>query len=305
MKSFLQTSEWAEFQESLGRPTWVIDTGKISALIIRHDMPFGKNYLYVPQGPAISFDHIQSGLRDEVNGFLQKIKELAKEQKSIFVKMEPQSDIVMELIYRRGFKRSNKNLQPRKTVYVDLKKSEPELSSDLHHKTRYNIKLSLKKNMDFGESSDVNSFWKLLKKTSEKDKFSPHNKNYYEKLLEFFKDKEIIKTKLVLVHHEKKPVAGAILLLYENVVYYLHGAMDRNYKNLMAPYMMHWEIIMWAKSRGYEYYDLWGIDQGKWPGVTRFKLGWGGKVVEYPGSFDLPISGFWYFVYNLFRKKFF
>ena len=78
--------------------------------------------------------------------------------------------------------------------------------------------------------------------------------------------------------------------------------MDRDYKNMMAPYLMHWEIIMWAKSRGYEYYDFWGIDPQKWPGVTRFKLGWGGRVVEYPGSFDMPISSFWYFVYNLARK---
>lgn len=302
MRSFLQTNEWAEFQESLGRSVWVVDTGKISALIIRHDLSFGKNYLYIPYGPLISFDHIRSGLRDEVNGFIQKIKDLAKKEKAMFVKLEPKSDVVMELIYRRGFKRSKKNLQPQRTMVVDLKRSEPELSSAMHNKTRYNVNLALKKNMDFEESNDVDAFWKLLKKTSEKDKFSPHSKKYYEKFLEFFKSGKDIKTKLILVSHEGKPMAGAMLLLYENTAHYLHGAMDRKYKAMMAPHLMHWEIIMWAKSRGYEYYDLWGIDAQKWPGVTRFKLGWGGKVVEYPGSFDLPISKFWYFMYRIFQK---
>ena len=65
---------------------------------------------------------------------------------------------------------------------------------------------------------------------------------------------------------------------------------------------MHWEIIMWAKSKGYEFYDFWGIDANEWSGVSKFKLGFGGRAVEYPGSFDMPISGFWYFVYRLIRK---
>ena len=47
---------------------------------------------------------------------------------------------------------------------------------------------------------------------------------------------------------------------------------------------------------------LRGIDAKKWPGVTRFKLGWGGDIKEYPGSFDLPVSKIWYLGYNLARK---
>ena len=275
-------------------------------------MSFWKNYLYVPYGPTITFDDIRSGLRDEVNNFIKELKELGKKEKSVFVKLEPQEDVVTELIYRRGFKRSDKNIQPHKTVVIDLKMSETELSGNMHHKTRYNINLALKKNLGFGESNDIKSFWKLLKETSKEDRFSTHDKDYYEKLLKFFKDNKNIKTKLVFVHHEDKPIAGAILLLYENTVHYLHGAMDRNFKNLMAPYKLHWEIIMWAKSKGYEFYDFWGVDANKWPGVTRFKLGWlgslksdgsgGGRLVEYPGSFDMPVSGFWYLIYRLVRK---
>ena len=302
MKSFLQSHDWADFQESVGHSSWLIDNGKISALIVRHGLPFGKNYLYVPYGPIISFDHIKGGLRDEVNGFIQKVRTLAREQKSIFVKVEPQSDVVTELIYRRGFRKANKKIQPQRTIVINLKKSIDELSGNLHQKTRYNIKLASKKELDFTESHDIKSFWRLLKKTSEIDKFNTHSEGYYESLLEFFKEGKDIKTKLVMISHDGKAIAGALLLFFENTVYYLHGAMDRKYKNLMAPYMMHWEIIMWVKSKGYEFYDLWGIDAQKWPGVTRFKLGWGGRLIEYPGSFDMPISGFWYFVYRLFRR---
>ena len=72
----------------------------------------------------------------------------------------------------------------------------------------------------------------------------------------------------------------------------------------MAPYSLHWENIKYLKQNGLKYYDLWGADARKWPGVTRFKLGWGGDVKEYPGSFDIPVSKFWYFIYKLKQKLF-
>jgi len=46
MKSFLQTKEWMEFHKSLGRQVFNYDNGKIKANIVKHDLPFGKNYLY-------------------------------------------------------------------------------------------------------------------------------------------------------------------------------------------------------------------------------------------------------------------
>ena len=67
---------------------------------------------------------------------------------------------------------------------------------------------------------------------------------------------------------------------------------------------MHWEIIKKLKVEGCKLYDFWGIDANKWPGVTRFKLGFEGQVVEYPGSFDLPISKIWYLIYKIARKIF-
>jgi lipid II:glycine glycyltransferase (peptidoglycan interpeptide bridge formation enzyme) len=67
----------------------------------------------------------------------------------------------------------------------------------------------------------------------------------------------------------------------------------------MAPHLLHWEIIRQAKQLGYHFYDFWGIDEKKWPGLTRFKKGFGGKIIEYPGTFDLVFNKFWYQLYRL------
>ncbi len=307
MKSFLQTTEWLKFQSFIGRKTFSYNNGKIKANIIRHDLPFRKNYLYIPHGPEINFGEIQSGLKNEADNFLKYLKGLGKENKSIFVKMEPLEDIVMEIVYRKNLKKSKKSIQPTRTVVVDLNLPEEVLLSRMHHKTRYNIHLAEKKGLKLEEKEDVQGFWKLLKKTAKNDNFSTHGYEYYEKLIEFFSsstgsgqvaDKEI-KTKMVFEMFGDKALAGAILLTFGDTVYYLHGAMDRDYKSWMAPYLMHWEIMKWAKAQGYHYYDFWGVDAKRWPGVTRFKLGFGGHETEYPGSFDLPVSKFWYFIYKV------
>ena len=333
MKSFLQTTEWLKFQESVGHKTWRFDDGPvrdktpqevasadapeahrtsngITANIIKLDLPLGKSLLYIPHGPEISLENIKGGLQNELTNFVKYLKDLARQEKSIFIKIEPISDIVAELLYRKGFKRSNKQIQPYRTVVIDLNLPEEHLLGRMHQKTRYNINLSEKKGLELEESDDVEIFWKLLKQTAKKDQFSTHPKEYYGKLLNFFKDSRELQAKLFLVRHGNDYIGGAVVMIHHNTAYYLHGAMDREYRSLMAPYFMHWEIIKWLKSvslpayqlTSFKYYDLWGIDAKKWPGVTRFKLGWGGDLKEYPGSFDLPVSRFWYIAYSIARK---
>ena len=302
-KSFLQTKEWMEFQKSLGREVFDFSSDSIEANIIRYDMPFRKNYLYIPHGPIFNFNEIEGGLKNKLAEFINYLKKLGEESNSIFAKIEPLNGSVMELLYGYGFKKSKKEIQPSKTIIVNLKASEEELLSLMHHKTRYNIKVAEKNNLVLSGDGSVDDFWKLLKQTSEKDKFSPHEKQYYEKLLSFFTADEI-KTELFFIKHENKHIAGMITLTYGDTAYYLHGAMDREYRSMMAPYLLHWEVMKLFKAREYMFYDFWGIDSKKWPGVTRFKLGWGGNQVEYPGSFDLPISKFWYLVYKLAKRVF-
>lgn len=308
IKSFLQTQDWLDFQKHVGHKTWRFDDGKIKANIIQHKIPFGKNYLYIPHGPEISLGEIQSGLKNEVDNFLKYLKDLGEKNESIFIKIEPLEDVVTEVIYRKGIKHSKKSIQPTKTVVVDLNLPEEVLLSKMHHKTRYNIRVGEKRGLQLQERNDLESFWKLLKHTAKNDNFSTHDKSYYEKLL----NTSALNARTVFVEHDERPlgkvrdrlIAGAIILTFGDTVYYLHGAMDRDYKSWMAPYLMHWEIMKWAKAQGYHYYDFWGIDAKRWPGVTRFKLGFGGQQVEYPGSFDLPVSKIWYLIYKIARKIF-
>lgn len=298
-QGFLQSKEWMEFQKSLGREVFEYDKEGISAKIIKHELPFGKSYLYIPRGPEMDFNQMTGGFKNPVANFVKWFKEEARKRKSIFVKFEPVFDSVAQALMEsgRGFKKSRKGIQPSRTVIIDLEKDEGGLLSEMRPKTRYNINVADRHGIVVGDDDDMVSFSKLLKKTAKRDRFSPHPADYYEKLFDFAN----LETKLFFAKYQNKPIAAALVLIYGDSGYYLHGASDYERRSLMAPYMLHWQIIKFLKNKGISNYDLWGIDANKWPGVTRFKLGWGGRVVEYPGSFDMPISKFWYFVYRLYR----
>jgi lipid II:glycine glycyltransferase (peptidoglycan interpeptide bridge formation enzyme) len=309
MKSFLQTQDWLDFQKSIGRKAWRFDLpaqagdgSKIVANIIRHDLPFGKSYLYVPHGPEIHLDQISGGLKNELESFFAHIRQKAKEQNAIFVKFEPLQDSIVELIYGAGLKKSSKEIQAPKSVVVDVDKSDEELLAAMHHKTRYNIKVAEKHDIKVGPSTDIDTFIKLLKKTADRQKFHTHPDNYYRKLYEFFKDNNTLRSGLVFATHNDKPIAGGLYLVYDETCYYLHGGSDHEYRQYMAPYALHWEGIKWARQHGLKYYDFGGSEGKKWPNLTRFKLNWGGRQVEYPGAFDLSTQPFWFLMYKILRK---
>ncbi len=311
-RSFLQTQAWLDFQSRAGHKTWRFQDRGIQANVIRHEVKLSRNYLYIPHGPEIATEQMQAGIRNDVGYFISYLKQLARQEKSIFIKLEPLSDAVVELLYASGakLKKSSQIIQPHKTLVLDLMLPELEFLGQMHHKTRYNIGLAEKKELAFRESKDAGEFWRMLQKTVKHDRFSSHPREYYEKMLELSGEPPHssmsgggeLQTTLFMIDFQGKRVSAMLSLTYGDWAYYLHGAMDRDYRSTMAPYLLHWRAIQHFKERGFLRYDFWGIDANRWPGVTRFKLGLGGKVTEYPGAFDLVVSRFWYLMYSATKK---
>lgn len=292
MKSFLQSQEWADFQKSLGRKVWQIN----NILVIKYNLPLGKSYLY---SPRCGGDFLSA---------LEKIKEIGKKENSIFFKIEP-----IENINLKNFKKSH-DLQPKKTLVLDIKKSEQELLNKMHKKARYNINLALKKGLKIqssrpkaedprrktsGPKSKVQNFekfWEMLQDTAKRGRFKIHPEEHYEKML------KISGMELFVAEYQNKIIAANIVLFYGKRAIYLHGASDYEYRNLMAPYLLQWHQILEAKKQGRNEYDFWGIDEKKWPGVTRFKKGFSGKEIFYPGAYDLVFQPLWYRIYKIARR---
>jgi len=300
--SFLQSYEWGEFQKNVGRKIHRLNNKFFEALIVEVNLPFEKKYFYCPRGPI--FLDLKFSL-EKLNLFLDDVKKIAKREKPIFLKID--SDFLAgegteELLKKAGFKKAFKETQPKTTTMIDLEESLENILSAMHQKTRYNIKLSQKQELNFklaefgseSFSGGFEKFWELMQKTTERDDFRSHTKEYYKKLLEI-----IPGSYLSLAEHKGDIVAANIIIFFGETSTYLHGAADYEVRNLMAPHFLHWQQINEAKRRGCKKYDFWGIDEKKWPTLTRFKKSFGGERKEYVGAWDLIFDGKFYTVYKV------
>jgi len=279
---FLQSFEWGEFQKAVGRNVYRFVNSSQStvhsfAQVIELSLPMGKKYWFIPRGVMID------GLEKE-----------AREHGALFVRFEPLHGTPPHGAV------NTKPISPPQTLLVDLTKSEDEILAGMHEKTRYNVRLGLRKGVVVREGT-FGEFWKMMEETAKRDKFHTYPRGYYEKMLTI---NGAMRTKLWTVYAGTIPLAAAIVGYFGDTATYLHGASSHEHRALKGPHALQWQIMQDAKKSGYRVYDVWGVSTrgGNWAGITRFKMGFGGDVVTYPGTFDLPLSKFWYTVYRLARR---
>ena len=113
---------------------------------------------------------------------------------------------------------------------------------------------------------------------------------------------------LFLAKYKEEVLVAWIVFVFKDTVYYPYGASSNEHREVMTSNLMMWEIIKWAKKKGLKKFDMWGAlgpnpdPKDPWYGFHRFKQGYGGKLVEFVGSYDLIIKPFWYELYKIADK---
>ena len=301
---FLQSEFWGTLSAKSGETVeyWGVKAEEqILASVLLIKKPLGGSFFYwsAPRGP-----------RGEEKAIIFLLQELKKKKASaVFLRLEPEKLPNDELIKNKLQK--SIDLQPKKTLILDLEKSEADLLKEMSQKTRYNVRLAGKKGVVIvpGSSQDFSEFWRLMSITGQRDAFRLHRATHYQNLIEAGEREGAISSnkingqiKLFFAQANGKNIATGLFSFFGQRVTYLHGASDNEARNLMAPHFLQWAVIKQAQQEGYKYYDFYGIDEQKWPGVTRFKLGFGGSVKEYPGTYDFVFRPVIYNLYKWLRK---
>jgi len=274
---FLQSPDWAKFQESLGHEVFQLG----DYFVFKKRLRFGFTQIYAPRLPTD-------------NDLLAQIEGLAKNEGVSFLRLEP---ALNELTPTGYHKVGDHN--PSRTLIIDLTKEIEVLESELHPKTKYNIGLAKKKGMTVRKSGieDYELFWKLIAGTYSRKGIVSHLYDYYKKILEANKG-----AYLAFAEFDGKVIVANLLIAFGDTVTYLHGGSDNEYRAMMGPQFLQWESILEAKGKGFKYYDFWGIAPNEdpkhpWAGITRFKKGFGGLEVQYPGTFEKEVG----WKYKLYR----
>lgn len=242
----------------------------------------------------------------EVLNFLH---DWGKKNKVIFIKIEPY--VLLDSFPAKRDRndqrlvKSTHPLFPNWTQVLDLTKSEEQLLAQMHHKTRYNIRLAIKKGVSVREESNdggFKTFIKLYFETTKRQKYFGHDLRYHQIIWENLKN-DI--SHILIAYYGPDPLAAYQLFFFKDTVYYVYGGTAEIHRNFMASNLLMWEAILLGKKLGAKKLDMWGslppnYKQGhSWAGFTRFKEGYGTEFKEFVGSFDLVINGGLYSLYNL------
>lgn len=297
----LQSEKWAEFRKRTG-----VNIAKISNLFVTlHNVPHTKYKIgYLPKGPDLN------------KKLMEDLFKLGKEENCIFIQLEPNVERNESKAYK--FDHLYPSAHPLFTKYnfiLDLTKSEEELMKNMHPKTRYNIKLAEKKGVRVMEDNSDEAFdeyLKLTQETTRRQKFYAHSKNYHKIMWETLKTKgeslNNLGAHLLKATYNGETIVTWILFVLADTLYYPYGASSQKYKEVMASNLMMWEAIRFGKKLGLKKFDMWGSlgenpdQKDPWYGFHKFKQGYGPKLVEYVGSYDLVINTRLYFLYKIANK---
>lgn len=316
----LQTNGWGTLKNAYGWRALRIADECFGAQILFRALPLGYSLAYLPKGPLTLADRgsdsgpLSMALWQE---FWSHLDEVCRREKAIFLKLEPDLWQVSSEnpTVPPGFRLSHHPIQPPRTLLVDLNGSEENILGRMKQKTRYNIRLALKKGVVVYPSSDIDTFHRLMLVTSERDRFGVHSRTYYQRAYELFHPRG--ECELLFAEFQGDPLAALMVFARGRRAWYFFGASSDMQRENMPTYLLQWEAMRWARNRGCMTYDLWGVPDadedileagftqrhdGLW-GVYRFKRGFGGQLYRAQGPWDRVYNRFLYTLYSWWIRR--
>lgn len=281
-----QSPEWGEFKTRMG--TKAVSAGGVQFTV--HKIPGLK--LNIGYAPKVEENKI---------GWAELYR-AGRDHGCVFIKIEPNSLQSSHRPSAIGYHlRPARPIFAPQTVFLNLDQSEDEILKKMQPKTRYNLRLAEKHGVIVEERNDevaLAEFIRLQKETAERQGFFIHPDNYYRTCFQALSPKGLahllIATQPTAVSRESPATLAAwFLFRYGETLYYPYGASDHRYRNLMASNLMMWSAIKLGRKMGLKIFDLWGATKDTadpWYGFTRFKLGFGGVLLDFAPAYDLVIN---------------
>ena len=299
----LQAWEWGEFREKTGIKV-------IRRILLRNKKAVDAFQLTTHKIPRTSYTigYVPKGLlpTEEV---LEELRKIGKEERCVFIKLEPNVIRIQNSEFRiQNLRSSPHPLFTKYTFQLDITKSEEELLKNMHSKTRYNIRVAQKHGVvvdEYNSDKLFEDYITLMHETTKRQKYYAHTEEYHRQMWETLKGSM---AHLLVARYKNKPLVTWIAFVFNNVLYYPYGASSNEHKEVMASNLIMLEAIRFGKKVGCKVFDMWGSlgpnpgPTDPWYGFQRFKEGYGGKLVEFIGSYDLVLNPFLYHLYNLVHR---
>lgn len=310
MPHFLQGPAWQRLQGELDRPTVRLtgDGWRVFAVLQRGRL---NSRLYAPYGPELD--------RAEALGpALDALRAEAKRLGAAFVRVEPtlaSADgaggpaLPASALEAAGLRRVGRE-QPEHTQRVDLARPFDEVLGEMRKSNRNLHRNFAKKGLSVRSSAnpdDIEHLIRLLGEVSDRTGMHAHAGDYLRAQARALVPAGDARIFLVDLADEEAPIAAALVYDDAERRYYGHAAASTAHRALSPGVILVTSMMESAHAAGLAEFDLYGVVPPEvrghaWSGFSDFKRSFGGRQVDYSGTWELPVRRVSYAVYRAARR---
>ena len=274
----MQSFGYGEVQRHEGWALERVDLGSAGTASVQLARVGPVRWGYLPRGP------VPAGEAE-----LRVLATWARRRGLARLRVEPEAPLEFAQVLRdQGF-RAAPALHPTHTLILDLG-AEAELLSGMKPKHRYNVRLAEKRGVSVDDRADAAELARQHAATAERQGISAAATEFYERRL-----RDLEWCRVYVARHQGEALAAILVARFDGRAYYLFGGSSQSKRNLMPTYAVQWAAIRAAAADGCHSYDFWGVPPGgdpnhPWAGLWQFKTGFGGRLVDYVGAWDLVLD---------------
>jgi len=260
---YMQTIEWKKIRNETNKyALYKKENNKIvwfSILLEKKDNN-NQSYLYAPRGPILDYTNLEN-----LHKYLIDIKKFLKKKNIKKIVINPKIDKIETkkieddayCIKKKEKYDFNNLLESTREALLEIYDDEDEFLMKMDRKTRYSIRKTQREGLaiEITEKININDFMLLYKQTAGRHDFKMHNEEYFRNLLDVYRKKIVCCT----IKYNNISLAMSINIKHKDTLEYVYGVSSNEYRELMPCYLLHWNMIKYARENKFRYYNFGGV----------------------------------------------
>jgi peptidoglycan pentaglycine glycine transferase (the first glycine) len=296
---FMQTSWWVEFRNYCGFENFGItlrDGNLIvgGAVVLKYLYSDDSCFYYIQDGPVLPEDPLAA--EQVFRAVFEEIETRRKTEPQVVshLRMEPRWVRLPDFapVCREIRPLADPYLETRDTRWIDLRPAEADILAQMKPKGRYNLGVARRHGVSVIEDTSeqgLRDFLAIYEETATRQGLDAKPPDYFEQLVASFSPGH--RGALFFAEYQGRRIATALVVYFGKRATYFFGGSRAVDRQVMAPYLLHFEVMRAAKALGHEWYDLWGIAPANepdhpWQNFSVFKAKFGGIEVHLVPTLD-------------------
>lgn len=268
-----------EYNRYLTQQGWKIEYIGTTLLLLRR-LPLLGNVLILKRGdPKTPFSEIEN-LAERYKANLIKLDFDVDQRQS-------EAKILQEKLIKNGYCLSRLPFCPTKTIKIDVSLDIENLLEQTSSDVRRYLRKNEKSNFLIRRDQTIDNFYPILKQASKIHSYFIPSLSNIKQQWEIFGSN----LKTIVGYKDGKVIGGAMVLCQNEQASGIYMAFNDEGLKSHLPYSMMWEAIRVSKDAGCKILDLDGVYDERfkapvsWKGLSVFKKKFGGKEIEYIGTY--------------------